>query len=142
MTRHWLEVGCWFFMSVATESFGQGRVVFEGSVFSPALGTNRLVRIYLPPSYEREPARRFPVLYLHDGQNVFTTVGPDVAFGLGNWQLDQTVNELSAAHRAREIIMVAVDCSAERYLDYCGPARQYSEAELDEKRRPPASTDS
>jgi len=125
------------FMSSAMTSAGQGKVVFEGPMFSTNFGTNRMVRIYLPPSYERETSRRFPVLYLHDGQNAFTTVGANVAFGWGNWELDKTVSELCAAGRMREIIMVAVDCSAERYLDYRGPARRYVESELKELTRPP-----
>ena len=100
---------------------GSGRVVFEGPVQSRVLGTNRIVRIYLPPSYERQSRKHYPVLYLHDGQNVFTTVGDRVAFGWGNWHLDETVTELSKARKMEEIIMVAVDCGPERYLDYRGP---------------------
>jgi predicted alpha/beta superfamily hydrolase len=124
-------------MNVTMAGVAQGRVVFEGPVFSKNFETNRMVRIYLPPSYEREADRRFPVLYLHDGQNTFTTVGTNVAFGWGNWELDKTETEMSAAGKMREIIMVAVDCSAERYLDYRGPACRYSEAELKEMKRPP-----
>jgi predicted alpha/beta superfamily hydrolase len=120
----------------------EGRVVFEGKLYSPILQTNRFVRIYLPPSYDREPAKRFPVLYLHDGQNIFSTVGTNVAFGWGSWQLDKTVDELSAARKMREIIMVGVDCSAERYLDYRGPAHRQGKSELEEvKRRPLAPGD-
>jgi len=109
-------------MSALISTSVSGRVVFEGPVVSQLLGTNRFVRIYLPPSYDREPSRRYPVLYLHDGQNVFTTVGPHVAFGWGNWELDKTADELSASRKMREIIMIGIDCSAERYLDYRGPA--------------------
>src|SRR5881394_3139134 len=100
-----------------------------------------MVRIYLPRSYERDGSRRFPVLYLHDGQNAFTTVGTNVAFGWGNWELDNTVNALCAAGKMQEIIMVAADCSAERYLDYRGPAYPYSESELKEMKPPPAAAD-
>lgn len=116
-----------------------GGVVFEGPVFSKSFGTNRFVRIYLPPSYESSRRQRFPVLYVHDGQNAFTTVGPNVAFGWGNWQLDKTVDDLCAAKKMREIIMVAVDCSNERYLDYRGPAYEYSRSELNALQRPPAA---
>ena len=124
-------------MSTAMTRAGQGKVVFEGPVFSKNFDTNRMVRVYLPPSYGGEPGRRFPVLYLHDGQNTFTTVGTNVAFGWGNWELDKTVNALCAAGKMQEIIMVAVDCSAERYLDYRGPACLYPDAELKEMKRPP-----
>lgn len=84
------------------------------------LGRPRTVRIYLPPSYDLEPRRRFPVLYLHDGQNVFTSAGPHCGFGWGNWALDTTVDSLCAAGRMREIIMVAVDNSRSRYKEYRG----------------------
>lgn len=38
---------------------------------STVLGTTRRVWVYLSPQYATEPERRFPVLYLQDGQNVF-----------------------------------------------------------------------
>jgi predicted alpha/beta superfamily hydrolase len=123
-------------LTLNMQSIAQGRVVFEGPVLSRSFGTNRTARIYLPPSYERDPARRFPVLYLHDGQNAFTTVGTNVAFGWGNWELDKTVTELCAAGRIQEIIMVAVDCSAERYLDYRGPAYRLTQSGSQEAKRP------
>jgi predicted alpha/beta superfamily hydrolase len=116
-----------------------GRVVFEGMVNSHILQTNRMIRIYLPPSYEREPKRRYPVLYLHDGQNAFSTVGTNVAFGWGSWQLDKTVDDYSAAGKMREIILVGIDCTAERYLDYRGPAYAYQKSELEGMKRPPVA---
>src|SRR5205814_1337343 len=118
-------------------SIAQGVVVSESPVFSSNFGTNRMVRVYLPPSYQREPERRFPVLYLHDGQNTFTTAGTNVAFGWGNWELDKGVNALCAARKMQEIIMVAVDCSAEQYLDYREPAYSYPDSELKEMKHPP-----
>src|SRR6266516_2911680 len=134
----WKELLFLLLMSTAMTRAGQGKVVFEGPMFSKHFNTNRIVRIYLPPSYERDMSRRFPVLYLHDCQNAFTTVGTNVAFGWGNWELDKTVNALSATGTMREIIMVAVDCSAERYLDYRGPAYSYRNSELKEMKHPPA----
>ena len=38
------------------------------SIYLPA---ERDLVVYLPPGYESEPDRRYPVLYLHDGQNLF-----------------------------------------------------------------------
>ena len=76
------------FILMTTTLNSTGRVVFEGKVASKILSAERMVRIYLPPSYDRKPARRYPVLYLHDGQNVFTTVGTNVAFGWGKLATD------------------------------------------------------
>lgn len=90
---------------------------------SKVLGGERIVRIYLPPSYESAMDRRFPVLYVHDGQNAFSTVGTNVAFGWGNWELDLTTTRLIGEKKLREIILVAVDASNLRYEEYRGWAR-------------------
>jgi enterochelin esterase-like enzyme len=63
------------------------------------------------------------VLYLHDGQNVYSSAGTNVAFGWGNWELDKTSDRLAAAGKMREIILVAIDNSPARYQEYCGRHR-------------------
>jgi predicted alpha/beta superfamily hydrolase len=80
----------------------------------------RTVRIYLPPSYHHDPTRRYPVLYLHDGQNLFSWAGTNICFGWGNWELDKTVDGLCGAKQMQEIILVAIDNSPARYAEYCG----------------------
>jgi predicted alpha/beta superfamily hydrolase len=117
-------------------SSGEGRVVFEGPMPSTALGGSRFVRIYLPHSYATSSRKRYPVLYVHDGQNAFSTVGTNVAFGWGNWQLDRTVTGLAAAHKLREIVVVAVDATEHRYSEYRGWARPYAPEELAGLKRP------
>lgn len=97
-----------------------GKLLPEEKVESRYLGAARTIRIYLPPSYETQPRRRYPVLYLHDGQNVFSAAGTDCCFGWGNWELDKTVDRLVAEGRIREIIMVAIENSCSRYAEYRG----------------------
>jgi predicted alpha/beta superfamily hydrolase len=49
---------------------------------------NHDVIVYLPPMYEAEPGRRFPVLYMQDGQNLFD---PAISFIKGNyWRMGET----------------------------------------------------
>ena len=103
-------------------AMSQGRLLPEEQISSRWLKTNRMVRIYLPPSYEKQPRRRYPVLYLHDGQNVFSSAGDNACFGWGNWGLDKTVDALCASNQMRDIIMVAVDNSRFRYQEYRGPS--------------------
>jgi enterochelin esterase-like enzyme len=98
-----------------------GKVIFEGNIHSEVLQTNRFIRIYLPPGYEQSSTSRYPVLYVHDGQNAFSTVGPHVAFGWGNWALDTTADRLIGEKKIQPIIMVAVDCGPSRYREYRGP---------------------
>jgi enterochelin esterase-like enzyme len=105
-------------------------VVFEGAVASLALCNSRYVRVYVPPSYPTALHRRFPVLYVQDGQNAFSTVGDYVAYGWGNWRLDLTVDELTKVGRMRETILVAVDAGPDRYIEYRGPSYPYTAAQL------------
>ena len=68
------------------------------------------------------------MLYLHDGQNVFSSAGPNACFGWGNWELDKTVDGLCASNQMRDIIMVGVDNSRFRYQEYRGPSAAGREA--------------
>jgi predicted alpha/beta superfamily hydrolase len=105
-----------------TGAVSHGAIVFEGEIPSAILGKPRRIHIYLPPSYEHSPKRRYPVLYIHDGQNAFSTAGPGAAFGWGPWDFDKTADRLIAENKIEEIVMVAIDCSSERYKEYRGPA--------------------
>lgn len=70
----------------------------------PQLQTERRVWIYLPRSYN-ESDRRFPVLYMHDGQNVF-----DQSTSWGSeWGVDETLEQMTLDEPALEAIVVAVD---------------------------------
>ena len=88
------------------------------------------MRVYLPPSYAQDPARRYPVLYLHDGQNVFSFAGTNIAFGWGSWELDKTADELSWAGKIPELILVGVDNSPARLLEYNGAEHATNMTEL------------
>lgn len=70
----------------------------------PQLNTTKNIWIYLPPGYELNN-RRYPVLYMHDAQNVF-----DQATSTGEeWGVDETLEGLSGQHESYEAIVVAID---------------------------------
>ena len=72
----------------------------------PQLGRQRRVWLYLPADYAANTARRYPVLYLHDGQNVFDDA---TSYG-GEWGVDETLDQLRRVGRdATGSIVVAVD---------------------------------
>lgn len=104
---------------VAESGLSQERLL-KLEVPSKFLSGTRTVRIYLPPSYAQRPGRHYPVLYLHDGQNLFSSAGTNICFGWGNWELDKTVDELSRTRKMQEVILVGIDNSAARYAEYCG----------------------
>lgn len=71
----------------------------------PGFLDNRRVWVYLPPGYDAEPDRRYPVLYMMDGQNVFD----DATSFVGEWMVDESLEELIPAGRVAPLIVVAVD---------------------------------
>ena len=80
--------------------------VLATSFVMPQLGRRRRVWVYLPADYARNAARRFPVLYLHDGQNVFDAA---TSYG-GEWGVDETLDQLrKTGQDATGTIVVAVD---------------------------------
>ena len=79
------------------------------------LNRSRQVRLYLPPGYATSD-KHYPVLYMHDGQNVFDAA---TAYA-GEWGVDETLNQLSAEGWL-DLIVVAVDNGAEhRMSEYSG----------------------
>ena len=79
---------------------------------SAILGRTGRVWVYLPPQHAREPERRFPVLYMQDGQNVFDGA---TAFLAGKeWQVDETAERLIAEGKIEPLVVVAVDNGGER----------------------------
>jgi predicted alpha/beta superfamily hydrolase len=88
---------------------------------SAVLGGTRRVWVYLPPQYHREPGRRFPVLYMQDGQNVFDGA---TAFVAGReWQVDEAAEKLIAEGRIEPLVVVAVDNAGEQRTDEYTPTR-------------------
>lgn len=73
----------------------------------------RDVQVYLPPGYAKERTRRYPVLYLHDGQNVFDAE----AAGM-EWQVDETAQSLIRAGAIEPLIVVAVANTDARTDEY------------------------
>lgn len=92
----------------------------------PGLDRSRTLRLCLPPSYATEPARRYPVLYMHDGQNLF-----DAATSYaGEWGVDETMAALAQA-TGFEALVVGIDNGGARRNTEMAPYdhRQLGKAE-------------
>lgn len=85
----------------------------------PALGRSREVAIYLPPTYELEPTRRFPVVYMWDGQNLFDSA---TAFNM-EWSVDETCDRLIRAGTMAPMIVVGIYNGREARLGEQSPWR-------------------
>ncbi len=73
----------------------------------------REVQVWLPPGYGDSPTKRYPVLYLHDGENVF-----DAAAAPAEWGVDETAMRLMAAGEVAPALVVAVNNGSSRIDDY------------------------
>ncbi|MCI0525595.1 MAG: esterase family protein, partial [Acidobacteria bacterium] len=82
-----------------------GEFHYHRDVQSQFLEHNRDVIVYLPPEYETETARRYPVLYMHDGQNLFD---PATAFAGVEWGVDATAQRLINAGELDPLIIVGI----------------------------------
>ena len=73
----------------------------------------RDVQVWVPPGYREEPSRRYPVLYLQDGQNVFDArrVGME-------WRLDETADQLVRSGEVEPFLVVAIDHGEARTDEY------------------------
>ena len=74
----------------------------------------RTVQIWLPPGYATSK-QRYPVLYLHDGQNVYDTPSP---FSGKSWEVHRALDRLIAANTVRPAILVAVWNTDNRLGEY------------------------
>jgi predicted alpha/beta superfamily hydrolase len=63
----------------------------------------RPIEIYLPRGYAENTDKRYPVVYFHDGQNVFHPGGP-----FGTWDADRIASYETSQGRMREAILVAI----------------------------------
>ena len=81
------------------------------SAYVPA----RDVDIWLPPSYAIDPERRYPVVYMHDGQNLFD---PSLSYTGIDWGVDEAMTALAADGAIREAIVVGIWNTPRRFQEY------------------------
>lgn len=75
----------------------------------------RNVDVWLPPGYAQNPERRYPVVYMHDGQNLFD---PATSMGNVDWAVDEAMTGLIARGEARPAIIVGVWNTNKRREEY------------------------
>ncbi len=83
--------------------------------YSHFLGNRRTLTVYVPPGYDADVKQRYPVLYLHDGQNLFDPAR--AAFGVA-WDADATAERLILARRIPPLLLVGIDNTPDRMDEY------------------------
>ena len=88
--------------------------VFQHTFYSKILNNNREIFVWVPDDYHLYN-REYPLLIIHDGQNVFHAGG---SMSGDEWQLDEIVTEMINTNEIEPIIMVGVANTKDRSLEY------------------------
>jgi predicted alpha/beta superfamily hydrolase len=84
---------------------------------------NRKLIVWLPPGYDTQADRHYPVLYMHDGQNLMNS---KTAFGNVEWGVDETAQRLVEGGQMEPIIIVGIYNTDDRIPEYTQvPTAQY-----------------
>ena len=71
--------------------------------------------VYLPPGYDLNTSVRYPVLYMHDGQNLMDAC---TSFAASEWHADETAEQLIGQGKVAPLIIVGVYNTSDRIPDY------------------------
>lgn len=94
-----------------------GDIRYHKNFHSRILNNDRDIIVYLPPGYSNENRRRYSVLYLNDGQNLFD--GSSSYIPGQEWRVDETTQALIGEHKIEALIIVGVyNTGKERVNEY------------------------
>ncbi|MEO1576486.1 MAG: alpha/beta hydrolase-fold protein, partial [Pseudomonadota bacterium] len=107
---------CGRFSSASDRGAGvEGRLEYWTDYDSPLLEENRHIVVWLPPAYDAQPDKRFEVIYMHDGQNLFD---PRIAYTGVDWGVDEAAMRGERAGRYEAPIIVGIWNTTRRLYEY------------------------
>jgi len=92
-----------------------GNIRYLRAVGSRFLPRKRDVIVWLPPDYEENPKKRYPVLYMHDGQNLMDKA---TAYSGEEWRVDEAAQQLIQAGDVEPLIIVGIYNTEDRFAEY------------------------
>lgn len=87
--------------------------ILEDTIATPYLDTKKTLRIYLPPDYHTTD-KKYPVIYMTDGQNIFDT---STAYS-SEWRIDEIMDSLYQVHQWSCIIVGIDHAHSDRLAEY------------------------
>jgi len=109
-----IEVETWKDFTTPSRTKITGNVKYFRNMAGEGIKTRDVI-IWLPPSYETNPKARYPVLYMHDGQNLFD---PTMSFTAFDWQIDEWADSLIKSGTMKEILVVGIYNTDDRESEY------------------------
>lgn len=110
-----IRIASWQNQVVKQNTIQQNVKLLSDSFFIPQLTKTRRIWIYLPPNYTTS-TKKFPVIYMHDAQNLFN----DATSFSGEWGIDETLNQLFEEGK-QDVIVVGIENGGESRLDEYSP---------------------
>ena len=112
-----IEVATWVDQGKAEPgvSTASGNIRMHVGFHSTLLNNDRTLAVYLPPGYEDNPDKRYPVLYMQDGQNLFDT---GTSFAGVEWGLDETAEKMIKDGEIEPVIIVGIYNTPDRTEEY------------------------
>lgn len=96
------------------QSTRTGDIHEHGNFESKVLGNKRSLWVWLPPGYNDDVNKKFPVIYMQDGQNLFD----DKTAYAGEWKMDEAGQFLIENNVTQKFIIVGVSSTADRIAEY------------------------
>ena len=109
MKKHYLLFSVFFLLTYFC-GWSQGKVT-TFTIEAPQLQTSKKIWLYLPHNYNASE-KKYPVIYMHDAQNLFD----DKTAFAGEWHVDETLDSLNA-----EVIIVGIEHGNEKRMDELTP---------------------
>lgn len=104
-----------FILFLSLSIYGQestaAKNVTTFDIFSPQLQVQKKIWVYLPKDYGNSD-KKFPVIYMHDAQNLFDN---KTSFA-GEWEVDETLNKINA-----QIIVIGIEHGNDKRIDELTP---------------------
>lgn len=120
----WIVILLWLSPAALAESPPEVTGTIEHHPNFPAKNlATRHIDVWLPPSYGTDPDKRYPVVYMHDGQNLFD---PSKSFIGVDWGVDEAMTKLIVENKIREAIVVGIWNTMDRTKEYL-PERAFRE---------------
>lgn len=105
------------FSLLCKEVISSGTIQYHYDHLSPQLNNKRMIKVYLPPGYKKNIKKSYPVLYIHDGQMVFTN--PKLKSTTNQlWRIDKTTDYLINTDKIQKIIIVSIYSTADKFNEY------------------------
>lgn len=99
-----------FSKNKAQES-GRSKQVSTFTIAAPQLNTSKKIWVYLPKNYSKN-SKKYAVIYMHDGQNLFDTKTSYV----GEWNVDETLDSIAA-----QVIVIGIEHGGEKRMEELTP---------------------